>query len=284
MRTQLEIYTELTTNFVNNATIQQRYGLVPGQTFDEQFSKVSLEATLFHVVSYSIWILEGLFGKHVAWINRRAAEIRTGNTAWYARQALNYQHGDALVWDSEKEVYEYANIDESLRLVKFAKAIDAGSVFMKVAKEGANSPEKLTPSELASFTAYMQRVKFAGVQLDIVSRDADDLKISYKIFYDPLVLNADGSLISNPSVFPVEDAINSYNADLPFDARFNVTELTDRLQSTEGVVNPIFESAEGRSGAQAYAPITDYYESNAGYMRVDPAFPLSSTITYTPSL
>ena len=59
MRTQNEILEELKINFVNNATIQQRYGLVAGQSFDEQFSKLSLEGALFHVLSYSIWILEG---------------------------------------------------------------------------------------------------------------------------------------------------------------------------------------------------------------------------------
>lgn len=284
MRSLLEIYTEITTNFVNNTTIQQRYALVPGQSYDEQFSKLSLETALFHVISYSIWILEALFWQHVAWIENRAREIRTGNTAWYVKEALNYQHGDVLVWNVDREVYEYAVPNEALKIVKYAKAIDFGGyVLIKVAKEGVSGPEKLDPLELAAFQAYMNSIKFAGVILTMVSRDADELKVFYNIYYDPMVLNADGSLVSDPAVFPAEDAVNYYASNLPFDARFNITGLTDQIQLATGVVNPIFISAAGKSGAQPYAAIVDYYEANAGYMKIDPTFALSTTITYTPA-
>jgi hypothetical protein len=279
-RTLNEIYDQLTTNFVNNATIQQRYGLTPGQTFDQQFSKVSLEAALFHVVSYSIWILESLFDKHVTWINNRAKEIITGNTPWYARIALEYQHGDALVWNSDKGVYEYAEIDESIQIVKYAKAIDSSIVLIKVAKDNGGVPEKLDAAQLNALTAYMDKRKFAGVKLDIVSRDADELRVFYNVYYDPLVMNADGSLISDPSIFPVEDTIRNYIKNLPFDGRFNITELTDNIQLSEGAVNPIFQNCAGKSGTQTYQAITDYYSSNAGYMVIDANYPLSNTITY----
>ena len=96
-------------------------------------------------------------------------------------------------------------------------------------------------------------------------------------------MNSDGSLFSDPAVFPAEDAIKAYLKNLPFDGRFNITELTDKVQSAEGIVNPIFQSASGKSGTQSYQSITDYYGSNAGYMIIDPNYPLSNTITYTPS-
>jgi len=282
MRTLTEISDEQKENFVNNAIIQQRYNLVSGQTFDQQFSKLSLESELLHEVSNSIFTLEKQFGSLVTLINQRAREIQTGNNDWNAKQALKYQHGDALVWNSTTNVYEYAVENPAIQIVKYAKALDLGGyVLMKVAKEGANGPEKLTASELAAFTAYMNHVKFAGVQLTIVSRDADELKVYFNVYFDPLVMNANGSLISNPSVFPVEDAINNYNANLPFNAKFSITDQTDSIQRALGVVNPVFQSAEGRFGAQSYAPIVDYYDSNAGYMMIDPSFDLSTTITYT---
>lgn len=285
MRTQQEIFTEITTNFINNPTIIQRYGLISGQNYDSQFSKASLETALFTVISYSIWVLEGLFGKHKDWINKRAKEIRTGNTAWYASKSLEYQHGDALVWDDDTGVYSYASVDADLQIVKYARAVDLGAyVLMKVAKDGVDGPEKLDDTtELTPFRAYINRLKFAGVDVVVVSRDADDLKVYYNIFYDPLVLNSDGSMLSNPSVFPIEDAIVNYARNLDFDAMFGVTELTDQIQLVPGVISPIFISAAGKSGAQPYTPITSYYQSNSGYMAIDPAFPLNVTLTYTPA-
>ncbi len=279
-RTIIEISNELKANFVINSTIQQFYSLTPGLTFDDQFSKVSLEGILFYCLSFSIWILEKLFDDHKIWIEARAKELILGNTAWYRKIALLFQYGDPLVFIDD--VYIYETINESNKIVRLCSVTDEGSqMLMKVANldSGANIIP-LTSGQLASFSAYIKKMKFAGVKIIIVSREADLVKIYMHLFIDSLVLSADGTLLSDGITKPVEDTINNYIKNLPFNGKFNPNELVDYLQQTVGVIDPFFDSASAKFGTGSYAPIVNYYNPNAGYLAIDTDFPLSTTISY----
>lgn len=246
-------------------------------------SKVANWRLFVWIIATGIKVLQDKFELHKKWIESKKETLKVGSTAWYVSQALQFQYGDSLIWNQSKKTYEYAQINESNRIVKVAAAQDGSSVLIKVASiDNDGNIIQLTNDELTSLTTYMNLRKFAGVHLIIVSRPADDLKIYYDIYYDPLVLNSDGSLISDPSIFPVHDTINSYIKSLPFNGRFNVTDLTDLLQSTQGVANPIFLSAQARFGALAFSQFNSYYETDSGYLAIDSATPLSSSINYIP--
>ena len=53
-RTIQEIRRSISEAFIADPTIQAGYKLAPGKTFEEQFSKVSLEAILFWVFASAI--------------------------------------------------------------------------------------------------------------------------------------------------------------------------------------------------------------------------------------
>lgn len=279
-RTLTEITTELKENFVNNSTIQSFYNLIPGQTFDQQFSKVSLEGIIFYVVAYSIWVLEKLMDDFKAWLVIREQELIIGNTAWYKKILLEFQDGDALVFDGKQ--YNYPTINEANKIVKLASVTTGGgNILMKVANiDSSDNIIQLTSPQMISLKSYMNKKQFAGVNIAIVSRPADKLKLFLHIYIDSLVMNPNGSLISNPSVFPAENTINNYIKKLPFDSRFNPNELIDYLQATDGILNPVFDSAEYQYGSRPYTPIVDYYNPNGGYFEIDSTYPLNTTITY----
>lgn len=243
-------------------------------------AKVAVWRLFYFVVAFQIRAVEVLFDDHKAWIEQRATEIVTGTLWWYRQQVLEWQYGDVLVFLNGK--YQYNSIDESARIVKFATASDvAGSVLLKVAKDdGTGYPEELTTPELTALQQYMKKVKFAGTKISVVSRPADLMKIHYKVYYDPLVLSASGERLDSPGVFPVEDAIKDYCKNLPFDGVYSITECTDRIQSVEGVLNPVHQTTEVKYGANPYTTFVDYHKPNAGYAIIDPAHPLSVTITY----
>jgi hypothetical protein len=242
-------------------------------------SRVAVWRLIFFVVSVSIWTLEKLFDEHIAWIDNRASELIVGSKKWYNTVALNYQHGDSLVLINDK--FQYATINEANKIINLASVNEVGGqVLVKVAKLSGSTPIPLTTPELEAFQAYMKSMKFAGTVLNAISRPADQLMINYRIYYDPLVLSSTGESLSTPGVYPVEEAINNYIKKLPFDGIFKVTSLTDQIQLANGVVDPVFESAEVKFGANPYNQLIDKYNPNAGYMEIDPANPLSTTITY----
>lgn len=243
-------------------------------------SKVAVWRLIFFVMAVGIWTVEKLFDEHVIWIENRATELIVGTAVWCRVKALEYQHGDSLSYI--EPVYKYATINEANQIIKLASVNEVGGqVLIKVAKLVSDEPAPLSTEELDAFRAYMQKVKFAGVNVVCLSRDPDLLKVYYHVYYDPLVLSADGSLISDSSKFPVRDAINAYCKGLPFNGIFSVTELTDKIQQAVGVVNPVFDTASAKYALQPYSILGDFYNPNAGYLKVDPAFPLSDTITYT---
>ena len=245
-------------------------------------SKVAGWRLFVWIIASRINDLQELFKQHMQVVDDKSKKLVVGNYAWYQREALKFQYGNNLVWNSTTLQYSYPTEDPVANIVKLASATEGGDdkVMIKAAKLVGSIPQELTTPELTAFQTYMERVRFAGVRVEAVSRPADLMKISLKVYYDPLVMNTDGSLISDSGVFPVEDTINDYIKSLPFDGKFSVTELIDKIQLTTGVVNPLFQTAHAKFGSFAYTPITDYYNANAGYLKIDPNFPLSNSINY----
>ncbi len=242
-------------------------------------SRVAIWRLMFFIVSVSIWTLEKLFDEHVAWIENRALELIVGTVKWYNTISLEFQYGDSLVLVGD--TYQYSPVVEANRIISLASVNEVGGqVLIKVAKLSGSTPIPLTTPELDAFKYYINKRKFAGVIINAISRAADQLKIQYKIYYNPLVITSTGESISSPGNFPVEDAINNYIKNLPFDGIFKITDLTDKIQLAAGVVDPVFQTAEVKYGANPYTLMVDKYNPNAGYLEIDPSNPLSSTLTY----
>ena len=83
-RTTQDIRRSISEAFIADPTIQQSYHLTPGKTFEEQFSKVSLEAILFWVFASAIHALEELFDLHRKDVAELVAEAEPHTLRWYA--------------------------------------------------------------------------------------------------------------------------------------------------------------------------------------------------------
>lgn len=264
-RTITQIHTELKSNFIANSDIETKYGLDPAQTFDQQFSKVSIENLFLYIVALSIYVLEQIFDDHKSDVDTALANMRPHRLQWYVEKAKAFQYGDALVEDADY----YAEEDEEAQIISHASAEEkAGKLFVKVAKlvNGALAP--LAAAELTAFTNYMERVKDAGVSITYISDVGDDLKLVMDIWYNPLVVSENGELLSNSSVKPAEDAINDFIVNLPFNGEFIVTELVDALQAAEGIDIPVIISAESKYAANDYTNIDGKVVPNAGYFNI----------------
>lgn len=276
-RTKEEILKEIQDAFIANAILQQIYGISGNNTFEDEFSITSLESQFVEIIANESKTIEDLYDLNIDEITTLLNQKTPGTVEWYRRMALGFQYpGYALLWNEDKLVYEYPEIVEDAQIVKLVSVNESSSeLIMKLAKlNQSGNPEQLTLTELTAFISYFQQVKYAGVSINYVSRPADILRLKLKVYYNATVINTDGSLISDPTTFPVSDAVNEYLKLLPFNGRFNVTDLIDTLQLVAGVINPLFVSAHAKYGTQAFTPIVDYYQANAGYMEVDTLMPL----------
>lgn len=280
-----EIYDALITE---KETLANLSGLQPDpdefQTFLQDLtttSKVGIWRLFLYVVAFGHWIIETLFDRHVAEVIALKFILITGTPRWYQQKALEFQYGDALVWNGSQYVYD--PITPANQIVKRSAVVVSGGITrVKVAKLAVDgiTPIPLTAPENVSFTAYIQTLAFAGVNLIVISTDADDITIFATIYYDPLVLTPTGESIIDAGVFPAEVAINAYISNLDFNGVFNKTALVDALQLADGVVDPVLGTITARYGANPFLPVGDNYTSFAGHMTVEAGTPLNTTLTY----
>lgn len=236
-RSVAEIKKTMTDAFMADETIREKYGLSERDTFGGSFSSVSLENILFFILSACYHVLEMIFDQHKIDIENKIATAVVASVPWYYKMALAFQYGDGLVFNETTQRYEYAKMDESKQVVKYAAVRDKGaSVQILVSGDKNGTPVALSNDVLTVFKQYMNRIKVAGVILNVISKDSDRLSISATVAIDPLVLNESGMRLSDGSR-PVEDAIKGHLKNITYGGTFNKTKLVDTIQSVEGVID-----------------------------------------------
>ena len=241
-------------------------------------SVTALWRLIVYVVAVVIWIHEKLWDVHKAEVEGIAARAVPGTTRWFQYITLQYQTGYTLEWNPDLLQYEYSQIDEVAMIVQRAAVREiGGTVRVKVAKLNGLIPEPLSAPEKLGVESYLSKVKPAGTFVDVVSLDPDYLRLQLKVYYDP---NVQATVVQAA----VEKAVNAYIENLPFDGDLRLTHLIDAVQLVEGVEDPIVTNSEARYGALPFFQFDESYIPQAGYMAIDPAFPLSATIGYLPKL
>lgn len=246
----------------------------------ESNSKVEISRLIFWVVACCAHALDVVFDLAILIMTNLAAKSRYGTEPWYVDVAKSFQYGDALVQVNLEFVYPV--IDEAKKIITLAACKEViGGVNLKVAKTVANTPTKLDTAELNAFTAYAAKRKPAGININIISDDADELRLWLEVNYNPLVLKSNGESIAAPGTFPVEDAINNYLLNLEFDGKLELMKLVNAIEAIDPTLTAYVTQASARYGANPFDFFTQSYYPNAGHIKIETATPLNTTITYT---
>lgn len=283
MRSIAEIKNSIARAFISNEVLQQAYGFESNDEFKEIFSKVSLENILLDIVSVSIWSLEKLFALHKSEVSEIIREQKPHTLRWYRNKARDFQYGFSLL--PNNDVFDNTNatdaeIEES-KIIKYAAVVESEvdrRLIVKIATETGGELTPITPAQEESFGAYMQEIKDAGVRLSIVNYLPDALEFAIRIFRDPMVIDANGvSILTGKK--PVEEAIQRYLKELPFNGELIIQELGNALEIVEGVrivqIDSVLTSwlpDSGIGGAQReqeptyidvrYVPVSGYFKVN----------------------
>jgi len=247
-------------------------------------SKVSIWRLLIFIVAFSIWVLENLFDTHLKEVKEVIQNDKAHRPSWYVTQAKRFQYGFPLMPDTDKydnTGFTDAQVEDS-KIVKYAAATPGGGqVYLKIATEIAGVLAPLSNAEKIAFDGYAKEFIDMGVKYIVVNHLPDILLLNIQIFRDPLVLDANGMSILNAN-YPVQDAINEYMKELPFNGELVLAHLVDKLQLAEGVVIPNLVNAESQSidintGIyNAAVPITVKTIPESGYFSI----PDFNNITY----
>ena len=280
-RTVSEIYNELI--FAKNAQPDLNTLLPTMETADDlkadltSNSVVGIWRLWLWIVAVGSHTVELLFDKHTVEIETFVASKEWGTLQFLQKKAFEFQFGYLLTFNGSQ--FTYSTVDLASQIVKRAAVVVAGTqVQFKVAKlDGLGIPIKLTDPEKDAFSIYIDSMVYAGTQFIVISNDPDEIKLNFDIVFNPLVIAADGSLVLDPTTFPVVDAINEFISNLPFNGVLNLTKLVDYLQTIDGIDDPVLIQGFAKYGGLSYSVINKNYIPIAGHAVLDEP---NSTLTY----
>jgi hypothetical protein len=230
----------MTDQFMAEPVIREKYGLSANDSFDEKFSKVSLENIYFFIVAAAIFALEAIFEQFKADVDNRIAEAVLASIPWYHKVCMDFQYGDELVYDEKTKTFGYAEVNESKKLIKYAAVREnASGINILVSGDENGVPKALSDDVLTVFKTYLNKRKPAGVLFQVYSYDPDLIQLDLTVQYDPMLLNADGSIIGDTAKFPIESAVKEYLSGIVYGGTFNKTKLVDAVQGATGVVDVV---------------------------------------------
>ncbi len=240
MRTQKQILDEIKAAYIADPIVRQRYNITSTDTFDQVFSPISIESLIFYVFSVAIYGIEFLMSKHKLEVEAREDQMRIGTMSWWIKICQDFQYGYPLVYNEETHLYEYAEVHEDAKIIKYAtvrEIFDGLNILVNADDNGR--PIKLpNPSpEIDAFDTYLRKVKIAGIPIMWGSYNADKIKVNLTVVRDPMILDDDGVLIDDGTK-PVNKAISDYIASLSFGTGvINKTALLNYIEAATGVID-----------------------------------------------
>lgn len=212
-------------------------------------SNSSIYRRFTFIICYIIWVVESLFDTHNQEINAIIEAKFPHRTSWYKTKSLAFQYGFDLIRDTDK--YDNTGFTdeeiEASKVIKYSAVTKSGGQLrIKIATETAGVLTPIAPEVKTAFDAYIEDVADAGVNYLVVNLLPDILLLNMQIFINPLVLDANGMSILNGN-YPVQDAINEFMKELPFNGELVLFDLETKIKAAEGVVIPNIINAESQA-------------------------------------
>lgn len=243
----------MTTAFMADAAVQERYGFTASDSFDVKFSKVSIEGLLFYVVAFGIWVLEKLFDTHKEEVATMLADKTPHTTRWYRNRVLE------MVPSGQTEApVKYCSVDDRGCRLK-----------VKIAGGAAGARQPVSADTYNAVLSYLADEKDAGLKIEVVNEDSNRLKATLSVWYDPMDLV--------PSGKPVEAALKAYVSNLDFDGLLTRNGIVDALREVPGVEMVKIELLQTKYAENAWRNFGNQERAESGYWSIEDT---DVTVTY----
>lgn len=209
-----------------------------------------------------------LFRKEVDTLTNK---ITPGTVRWYAEMCKRFQNGDTLKFDEKTAMLYYPEKKEEKQIIKVASVSESKDekgnpcLFIKVAKYKDNATKEygeLDENEMANFKSYMDAVKFAGCNTEIISTHADLLYYKMTVYHDPAVPS---DTIQNE----VMQALKDFKDTIDFDGVVYRQKVIDAVMDVSGVTTCVLESLQQQSyqskDKQDWRNVDTHTALDAGY-------------------
>jgi hypothetical protein len=230
---------------------------------------------LCYAAAFTINFLEILFDTFTADVTAYVANMKPHTIRWYVNKALGFQFGFELQPETDRFDNGAATADQiaASKVVAFADAVEVPdangriSLRIKVAAQSGTDLQPITPAQLTALKEYFARIKDAGVPLAITSTAPDRLVENWTVYYDPLVLDANGNRLDGTKQDVVRATIKEYLQQIPFNGIYALQLHENYVKSLHGVVLSNINNAQTGYGNLPLSQINTLMTPDAGYLR-----------------
>lgn len=279
-RDRKTIKKEMTDAFIGNAEIQSLYGLTVGNTFEQEFSLVSLENILFEIISFCVWT-------HEVIVDQNAQNSRPQNLPNFRAAVLGFLDGLELVWKDGAFSYDTTGVTdvEERKIIDRCAVLesDDGELVVKIATDNGGNLEPVTEPQKVRVLAYLKQIKVPGVKIRLINETADLLKTNLTVYVDPMIIDMTTGKLLNTSeeIYPVKVAIENYLANLEFNGAFVKEYFRSEISKADGVKLPVVDLLQWRYADLPFVDVGEWQTSNAGYFKI---LEENLTINYLPNV
>lgn len=200
-------------------------------------SKLSIMNGLTWVVAAIIHSFETLLDVFAVDISNTINNRINGTPVYYTNALLQYQKGDTLSVREDGLAFGYSNIDETKRMitqVSYTESVDDhnldSKLVLKIATGEKGNLTAISKEELVPINSYINKIKFAGTRVEVVSYEGDVLVPMVTVFYD-------GAIPEAEIYTKIEDKLKLYIMNTPFDSSVYVSRIIEAIRSTEHVTD-----------------------------------------------
>lgn len=200
-------------------------------------SKMSVLDAFTWVTSACIAVFETVMETFKIDLARELQNRVNGTPAYYSNALLKYQSGDELIMNSDGTAFSYAATDETKRVVTkvsyseyAAEGFYDRALLLKIATGTPGKYQQIEEDELLAIRAYVDKIKFAGTSVRVVSRVGDVLVPRLTVYYDGAV--SESEVYKN-----IEQSLNDFIASADFDGVVYVQKIIDAVQRADHVLD-----------------------------------------------
>jgi hypothetical protein len=200
-------------------------------------SRLSVMNGITWAVATVIYSFEVLLDMFAIDISRIINSRINGTPAYYAKALLQYQKGDTLSVRADGLAFGYDTVDETKRIITRVSysestndtALDS-KLILKVATGEKGKLCAVPPEDLVPVNAYINRIKFAGTRVEVISNRGDVLVPRLSVYYD--------GAVPEPEMYDaIENRLNGYIMEIGFDAGVYVSGIMDAVKSAPHVTD-----------------------------------------------
>lgn len=181
-----------------------------------------------YVIALAIHSFEVVMDLFLGDIERQIEQTRPGTLQWYTHMCYQFQNGHKL--ELVDGMLRYPIDSPESRIISIASVTASNDILVfRVAKNMSGALTPLSVEERSNFSNYIEAIAMAGDKLSIVSKEADKIKYSIDVYYDPAYPE---SIIRTN----VEAALIAFNTNKNFGGIVYSQRLIESIIDVNGVV------------------------------------------------